>query len=527
MFFHALIKILSNLFSCLFLAPRPTQVMPVNTATFTRRKPTIRSKLPGLAHLHHNQSPSSQSEPATPNQADVDWSGDTWKNNHAFVPYRERSADRIIRVDENSPRSDASLRTDVLLQDTNHVMQALENMVHSRQKSDPAKRGGAVIAPKPIKPRGQSRDQGQKLTAKQDMTVKEKVLFHLSGPGSRYSDVKRSSLPHVIHPTQVNTNYRDPDDVSESGSFVSGRSDISETQSFTRGVGKSKSFSTRTNRTFALRRARADAEASGKTRTQSPGARSDISQGSQSSKTGARSTATSSTVRKGYQTQSEASSLGMKIVKRSRDHQDLSRNDGGRFSMRAGRSSSVEAQNATVSQLKKPSLGSIQSSRSTTSLTSSNSARRTISRDSQKQAEKTAWLKRKEYDPRASVAKAKSTKPRRTRNDDDDDPPSTCSTPDRRPRLRKDTYTSSAEDLSVISIESGAYESADEADVSFRSDTIANASRELAKDLKTLAVDGGAGKAELHTAVSDCSMYFCIWFSKKRFFSICQIDVQP
>ena len=162
---------------------------------------------------------------------------------------------------------------------------------------------------------------------------------------------------------------------------------------------------------------------------------------------------------------------------------------------------------------------SLNASRSSTSLTgggatssSSSASRRPpaaqSSRESQKLAEKTAWMRRKEYDPRKSVASAKSAATtssstsqgkQKTKGEESR---SSCSTPEHRKpsrRLRRETYTSSAEDISQISIDSAALESDGD---SLHSDTIASASRELAKDLRTLAGGTGATSADLHTAVS-------------------------
>ncbi|XP_074663176.1 uncharacterized protein LOC141915508 isoform X2 [Tubulanus polymorphus] len=341
---------------------------------------------------------------------------------------------------------------------------------------------------------------GSRPNLKKEMTSKEKVLLHLNNQTG-----KRGSLPGKMDPSCVQ-HYQYPesaDGISETNSV----SDISDTcmsdigYGFNRAGsgGKGKMSMTRPNRAFALRRARLEAEndtlSSSRTNT------------SKSSSTSKLSSASRNT---GVTDSSSRVSLGAKIVKRSQsDVQsgNLSRADGGRYSLRGVRRSSSGADKNNDSRhnqlaASKSSTSLIVSGKSAKSSKSSPSTAKSTSQpnsrsNSPKSVEKTAWLRRKEYDPRKAAADAKKAaakkkgpkivKPVVSRRLSDDGENDAYHPPVR--RIRKDTYTSSNEDLS-LSLDSTKEDY--EGEMSEQgseecTDKIAKISSELAKDLQTLS----------------------------------------
>lgn len=216
-------------------------------------------------------------------------------------------------------------------------------------------------------------------------------------------------------------------------------SDVTETDaSFSRSgsKGKGNMSMTRPNRAFQLRRARADGEVPDTFRTSSsanvsgystpktPGSTTSVSTSSTKPvKTKSRTIIASA--RTNDSARSEAS-LGAQIVQKSRDNKHSSqtsaqfeRTDGGRHSLRVLRSQSLSTTKdsgdsgshktdlkAIKARLKNASnygltvTGMNKNSSSSTSQPASRS-------NSPKSAEKAAWKRRKEYDPRKAVADAK------------------------------------------------------------------------------------------------------------------------
>lgn len=217
-------------------------------------------------------------------------------------------------------------------------------------------------------------------------------------------------------------------------------SEISFTRSNSKGKGKMTM--TRPNRAFELRRARADGE-----EPTTPGSsissstRDSSSRGTSSMTTSSRPTPKSRfTDRTNDSARSEVS-LGGQIVARSRNNarstSDLLRRDGGRHSLRLNRAnSSSDPVSSLGTDIRKTDIKSIKarlknstygsgglsvtgissSSKTTYSSTSQSSTNRT---NSPKSAEKAAWRRRKEYDPRKAVAEAKvKTKDSKTKADE-------------------------------------------------------------------------------------------------------------
>jgi hypothetical protein len=485
--------------------------------------------------------------------------------------YKSESIDAALRLDLDE-ETGRSLDTEILLKDTKDVMDMLEARVQAKRSPQPRKKSqdydsetdvssttGVVdykdrtvnktqfnktqplsksVELSPKKSWKQLSPKPQRKRSKGEMSVKEKVLRHLSS-SQKLSDHKRGSLPGNIDPSTM-SQFQDADSISEAGSLISGRSDTSETSDFSHastGAGFRRSGSkgkgplpmsmTRPNRAFALRRARlgscedldsiksemtvsSQSTASTK-RTSSTGNSGNAVRKSNSVATKdrnkARPTSTS-----GATPRSDAS-LGTKIVQKSRENTradpNFARNDGGRHSLRSTRSSSLQDREGTDLKALKSKLNA---SRSTTSLvissksTGHGSSSQPNSRPSSpRSAEKTAWERRKKYDPRRAVAEAKAKKQK-----DSKLPVSTSYEPQRdHGHMRRDTYSSSNEDLSA-SLDS-MREDVESDDQSTHSDTIAKASSELAKDLHALAcsvefpgrqVEAPSG-VEFRTAVSN------------------------
>ncbi|XP_064623244.1 centrosomal protein of 170 kDa-like isoform X2 [Lineus longissimus] len=466
--------------------------------------------------------------------------------------YQSEPIDEALRLDLDE-ESGRSLDTEILLKDTKDVMDMLEARVQAKRspqvrrkksqdydsETDMSSMTGAVdykdrAANKPQlgksqslsksvelptkKPWQQLSPKPQRKKSKGEMSVKEKVLRHLSG-SQKMADYKRGSLPGNIDPSSM-AQFRDGDSISEAGSMISGRSDTSEKsdlshtasvggfrRSGSKGKGAVPMSMTRPNRAFALRRARLGScedlasprsETTVTSQSGSSTKRSSSTVGSSGNavkKSGvgastkdrnkARPTSASSA------TPRSNASLGTKIVQKSRDNsrsdQNFARNDGGRHSLRSTRSNSLQERDGTDLKALKSKLNA---SRSSTSLvvsgksTGSGSVSQPNSRSSSPRtsAEKTAWERRKKYDPRRAVAEAKAKKQK-----DSKLPRSTSYEPPRESgRIRRDTYSSSNEDLSA-SLDSMREDVESDEDASTHSDTIAKASSELAKDLHALA----------------------------------------
>ena len=198
--------------------------------------------------------------------------------------------------------------------------------------------------------------------------------------------------------------------------------------------GKGQMSMTRPNRAFQLRRARADDEvetpksasslsisATGFSTNRSGGSLSNVSKISTTPQKPKRPMSGKFADRQPDSSRSQAS-LGAQIVQKSRENQaNFQRTDGGRHSLRVTRSMSIPVQQPST-----PSNASSKSRRSDTSASSSQlkhssslrvtgvSARERSSSvtrtktESPKTAERNAWKRRKEYDPRKAVAEAKS-----------------------------------------------------------------------------------------------------------------------
>lgn len=199
--------------------------------------------------------------------------------------------------------------------------------------------------------------------------------------------------------------------------------------------GKGTMSMTRPNRAFALRRARADGDEQLDTSRSSASNVSIASSGFRTPRGGSMTNLTKSTSntpqkprrpmsgvladRQPPDSSRSQASLGAQIVKKSRENLNasFSRGDGGRHSLRVTRSISIPVQQNS------PSSSKTRKSEGSTSLHHSKSLRVTgvsarersgsMTRPGQrtnspKSAERNAWKRRKEYDPRKAVADAKS-----------------------------------------------------------------------------------------------------------------------
>ncbi|XP_053409193.1 centrosomal protein of 170 kDa protein B-like isoform X3 [Mercenaria mercenaria] len=199
--------------------------------------------------------------------------------------------------------------------------------------------------------------------------------------------------------------------------------------------GKGTMSMTRPNRAFALRRARADGDEQLDTSRSSASTVSIASSGFKTARGSGSMTnltkSSSSTPQKPRRPMSgvlsdrhppdssrSQASLGTKIVQKSRENlnNSFTREDGGRHSLRVARSISIPVQQSS------PSSSKSRKSEGSTSLHHSKSLRVTgvsarersgsVTRpghrtNSPKSAERNAWKRRKEYDPRKAVADAK------------------------------------------------------------------------------------------------------------------------
>ena len=204
--------------------------------------------------------------------------------------------------------------------------------------------------------------------------------------------------------------------------------------------GKGQMSMTRPNRAFQLRRERADNEvettklspksastlsiaSSGFSTNRSAGSLSNISKASTTPQKPKRPMSGSFTPKQIDSARSQ-NSLGAQIVKKSRENQrgeNFQRADGGRHSLRVTRSLTLPNQTASTT-----STTSTRSSRHSTTTPSGSSLRHSTSlrvtgtsakersssvsrtkTESPRSAERNAWKRRKEYDPRRAVAEAK------------------------------------------------------------------------------------------------------------------------
>ena len=198
--------------------------------------------------------------------------------------------------------------------------------------------------------------------------------------------------------------------------------------------GKGQMSMTRPNRAFQLRRARADDEietpksastlsiaSTGFSSNRSGGSLSNVSKISTTPQKPKRPMSGKYSDRQPDSSRSQ-NSLGAQIVQKSRENQaNFERRDGGRHSLRVARSMSIPVQHPNT-----PSTSTSSKSRpsntpsSSTQLKHSSSLRITgvsakersssVTRtktESPKSAERNAWKRRKEYDPRKAVAEAK------------------------------------------------------------------------------------------------------------------------
>ena len=277
-----------------------------------------------------------------------------------------------------------------------------------------------------------------KLKLKESLPSKPSI--NMSGTRSR-NDTNKPRKPSVEESQSlVSDVYSDVNSDSARTFDV----DFSETGQFTRqgSRGKGTMSMTRPNRAFALRRARADGEepdtgragsavSIGSTSFSTPrtgGSLTNVSKISASPQKPRRPMSGKFSDRQPPDSSRSQASLGAQIVQRSRDNisssssSGLGRNDGGRHSLRASRSLSIPArQPSTPDSKQRRSDGSMSSS--THNLQHSKSLRVTgvsarertgsVTRSggrasSPKSAERNAWKRRKDYDPRKAVAEAKS-----------------------------------------------------------------------------------------------------------------------
>ncbi len=271
---------------------------------------------------------------------------------------------------------------------------------------------------------------------------------------------------------------RDASSESETGSIISSSTEYSESspkpgrRSF---GGKTTPISqTKTNRAFALRRARTDSDTqrsdtstltghSGRSRPSSAGTDTPTSPKvtpRSSGRSSARSRSTSrtrptSTQDSARSTQRSDISLGQKIVDKSRENvrhdkkqADLQRRDGGRHSLRGTKSTSAlpatqpagRTRGGSTSDSKDASrVGTSQNARSLvvtgqSSRTQQGNRPQSNSRsNSPKTQEFNAWQRRKQYDPRKAVAESK--KPKTTHRSKSTTAVEDANVPDKRGRV--------------------------------------------------------------------------------------------
>ena len=361
----------------------------------------------------------------------------------------------------STARSQGSVDTELLLQDTETVMAAMEARMKrgKMQKESPGNDSDTDVSStigvvngdddfvKPSvyqSPRdalskrsakdsiGKSSSNGVSATTpvfskrqigrsySQTMASKSKVA---SSPRSTTTVGKKSVVSDVL--SRADSAADNDSVMSDLGSDMS---DPSFARSGSKGKGPGNMSMTKPNRAFQLRRSRAESfEEPVTPRTAKSTGRSNMTGSS------VRSSSVHSTVRRNTMDthRSDASSLGAHIVRKSRENagvrdskskanSNLVRADGGRHSLRLERATSLtlpqsnpgRRETTPKSQLKSSS-GANNSRGSNLSVTGVGSSRNQPSSqpssrsNTPKSAERMAWKRRKEYDPRRAVAEAK------------------------------------------------------------------------------------------------------------------------
>ena len=267
-------------------------------------------------------------------------------------------------------------------------------------------------------------------------SLPSKPVINMTGAGSKHSQSVRK------HSTEEGKSVVS-DILSDVNGDVSVRTSASEASTeggqFVRqgSKGKGQMSMTRPNRAFQLRRARADDEietpksasssslsisATGFSTNRSGGSLSNVSKLATTPQKPKRPMSGKFSDRQPDSARSQAS-LGAQIAQKSKENQaNFQRADGGRHSLRVTRSMTIPVQQSSTPST---STSSSKSRKSDTTSSSSNlrhstslrvqgvSARERSSSmtrtktDSPKTAERNAWKRRKEYDPRKAVAEAK------------------------------------------------------------------------------------------------------------------------
>ncbi|XP_041353126.1 centrosomal protein of 170 kDa-like isoform X3 [Gigantopelta aegis] len=357
----------------------------------------------------------------------------------------------------DSSRTSGSMDTEVLLQDTQTVMAAMEARMASRSAkeavngfnhsdsqdnsdtdSNVAMVNGDDDFLKPSYFESPRQNIAKKQTpvkgsVKKSASAKPPLVKTSSVVKDNINSVRKKarslSLDHSVISDIFNESFEITDIDSQ-------RSDISSdnlTSSTTRGASKGKGTISmqKPNRAFQLRRTKADAtidpprssrsdasSTSGVTtsRTRVTASSAQITQRSTSAASTARTTSRS---KSGMSGKSEVS-LGAEIVKKSQQNIKFVRTDGGRHSLRSFKSNSEKTlvhidtgRKADLKVLKSQLKTTVQGSRGL-AVTGQGTGQKVQSQsqpgsrsNSPKAAERLAWKRRKEYDPRKAVADAK------------------------------------------------------------------------------------------------------------------------
>ncbi|XP_033735294.1 centrosomal protein of 170 kDa protein B-like isoform X3 [Pecten maximus] len=354
-----------------------------------------------------------------------------------------------------SARSTGSMDTELLLRDTETVMAAMEARMGSKSNNKPKE-------PPHLNGANNSFSDNESMVAMVNGDDQYVKPTNFSSPRQSLAKVRSTTGQVKTKPTLIRTNsatarlnaFRENTKRHSSGDVSTVVSDVlsetpTETEpsegSFSRSnsKGKGKMTMTRPNRAFELRRARAEAEEPTTPGSSVSSVSDTSSRGTTSMTSTSRPSSSKSRVHADKTNDSARSdlSLGGQIVARSRNNNtrstsDLLRRDGGRHSLRLNRTnSSSDPVSSLGTDIRKTDIKSIKarlknstygtaglsvtgvnsSSRSSTNSQTSNSHS-----NSPKSAEKAAWRRRKEYDPRKAVANAAKTKSqdRKTKGDE-------------------------------------------------------------------------------------------------------------
>lgn len=372
------------------------------------------------------------------------------------------SFDRYKSVHNDSARSTASLDTEILLKDSETVMRAIEQRVekkklhaqndylddvenNSRHRYSPVAKEdlllklendsdsdtsstGAIIGD--ISSHNQSvkhtihRPEAKKSNKhKPSSIIKDKALNHIGGRTGKM--LSNSSADFEIFGVTDESGNESGSVASTSTDYsMSNRSGTSPKLQRKGSAGKGSIANTRVNRTFALRRNKADGSDGETSKTEPP----------TSARSSRRSVSEKSTPRGSSRTRPSSAkettrtdaSLGQQIVQKSRDNmrtsskdnnskdKSLTRKDGGRFSLRNSKSQSVSGMTSDARSRQKSEVTTPRSGRSSggLSVTGSTPKSSQSSKSSNKAEEYKAWQRRHKYDPRKAVADAKAKEKR-------------------------------------------------------------------------------------------------------------------